>query len=215
MRYVSKALAAAVAAGTLAAAAQAQVYRCVDAQGRRITADRPIPECVDRVQQVVHASGVVRTVDPSLSEAQMASQREFQRQAALEQAAQKEAARTNRALRARYPTAASFEQQRMATLGPLQERVAFARRMHDELAGRHQAALIAHTGKGAKAGAPSTELEFTTQQLRYQQSMLKNYEEELRALTAQFDQHLVRLRVLWAEDAATAAAAATTTTQLR
>lgn len=212
MRYASKALAVALAAGTLAAAAHAQVYRCVDAQGRRLTSDRPIPECMDRVQQVVHASGVVRTVAPSLSESEAASQQELKRQAVLDQAAQRETARKDRALRARYPSPASFEQQRMASVRPLQDRVLFAQQILKSALDRHQLALSRHSGP---ATAPSAELEFTSQQVRYQQSMLRMYEEELRTVTAQFDQHLVRLRVLWAEDAATAAAAAAATTQLR
>lgn len=208
MRYASKALAAALAAGTLAAAAQAQVYRCVDAQGRRLTSDRPIPECMDRVQQVVHASGVVRTVGPSLSESEAASQQELKRQALVEQIAQRETARRDRALRARYPSPASFEQQRLATVTPLQERVAFAQQALKSALGRQQLALSRHTRAGS-------ELEFSSKQVRYQQGMLHIYEEELRTVTAQFDQHLVRLRVLWAEDAATAAAAAASTTQMR
>lgn len=212
MSYASKALAAALAAGAVAAAAQAPVYRCIDAQGRRLTSDRPIPECTDRAQQVVHANGVVRTVAPSLSDVEAAQQHALKRTAELDHAAQKETARRDRALRARYPSPASFEQQRQATLGPLQERVEFTQRALKMVLARHQLAL---SRQPRPVITPSAELEFTSQQVRYQQNMLRAYEEELRALTAQFDQQLARLRVLWAEDPATAAAAAAATTQLR
>lgn len=213
MRYASKALMAALLLGAAAAAqAQAQVYRCVDAQGRRLTSDRPIPDCMDRVQQVVHTNGVVRTVAPTLSEAEAATYQALRRQGEPDQASQKDAARRDRALRARYPSPASFEQQRNATLGPLQERVEFTQRALKAVTARHQLALSKRTGPAA---APSSELEFTAHQVRYQQNMLRAHEEELRALAAQFDQQLARLRVLWAEDPATAAAAAAAVTQLR
>ena len=36
------------------------IYTCVDAYGRRITSDRPIPECMDREQRQLSSSGVSR-----------------------------------------------------------------------------------------------------------------------------------------------------------
>lgn len=211
MRYASKALMAALLLGAAAAAqAQTQVYRCVDALGRRLTSDRPIPECMDRAQQVVHANGIVRTVAPALTEAEAVTRQALKRQGEPDQAAHTDAARRDRALRARYPSPASFEQQRSAALGPLQERVEFTRRALKGATARHELALSKRTGT-----TPGNELEFTSHQVRYQQNMLRAYEEELRALTAQFDQQLARLRVLWAEDPATAAAAAAAVTQLR
>ena len=69
-RWVLGAIAA--AAGTLAWA-QAQpvpggVYTCIDAKGRKLTADRPIVECIDREQKVLNPSGTVRAkVGPSLT----------------------------------------------------------------------------------------------------------------------------------------------------
>ena len=40
------------------------IYTCIDAKGRRITADRPIPECIDREQRELGSSGTVRRVVP-------------------------------------------------------------------------------------------------------------------------------------------------------
>lgn len=42
------------------APAQAQssgIYTCIDAQGKRHTADRPIPECLDREQRLLNRDG--------------------------------------------------------------------------------------------------------------------------------------------------------------
>ncbi len=50
--------------GQAPAAPSAGIYTCIDDKGRRITADRPIPECIDREQQVLNRDGSVRTVVP-------------------------------------------------------------------------------------------------------------------------------------------------------
>jgi len=53
-------LAAAWAGAALAQAGanQGSIYACTDAKGRRITADRPIADCVDREQRVLGNTGV-------------------------------------------------------------------------------------------------------------------------------------------------------------
>ena len=38
------------------------IYTCVDRQGRRLTADRPIAECLDREQRELNSSGTTRRV---------------------------------------------------------------------------------------------------------------------------------------------------------
>ena len=48
--------------------AQQGIYTCVDAKGRRITADRPIHDCNDREQSEMSSGGlVVRKIGPSLT----------------------------------------------------------------------------------------------------------------------------------------------------
>lgn len=44
------------------------IYVCVDAKGRKLTSDRPIPECIDREQRELGPSGSVRrTIAPTLT----------------------------------------------------------------------------------------------------------------------------------------------------
>ena len=65
---------ATVWAGAMPAQAQAPansggIYACTDANGRRITADRPIASCVDREQRVLGTTGVeLRRVGPTLTD---------------------------------------------------------------------------------------------------------------------------------------------------
>jgi len=74
-----------IAAGVLAAWlpgawAQAGIYTCVDAKGRRLTSDRPILDCLDREQTELSSSGkVVRKLGPSLTGEERAIEEEKQR----------------------------------------------------------------------------------------------------------------------------------------
>ena len=65
---------AALGLAVLAAGAAAQptkppvgIYTCTDSQGRRLTADRPIPECAHKEQQVLNGDGSVRAINASMS----------------------------------------------------------------------------------------------------------------------------------------------------
>ena len=60
-------LCAAVAAQTSPGALS--IYTCVDKQGRKLTSDRPIPECIDREQRELGPSGTLRRViGPTLTQ---------------------------------------------------------------------------------------------------------------------------------------------------
>ena len=80
---------------SLAVRAQAQkaagpsgIYSCIDASGRRITADRPIPECADREQRVLSPSGMVRErLGPVLTDQERAAREAQRRKEAEERAA--------------------------------------------------------------------------------------------------------------------------------
>ena len=74
LRGCSAVLGLLLAALGSAACAQAVVpgsgiYSCVDKNGRRLTSDRPIPECIDREQRELGPTGTVRRViGPTLTE---------------------------------------------------------------------------------------------------------------------------------------------------
>ena len=78
--------------GAELASAQSQgatggIYTCVDRNGRRLTADRPIPECLDREQRELSPSGITRRqIGPSLTELERAAQDAQNRKDAEERA---------------------------------------------------------------------------------------------------------------------------------
>ena len=71
-----------VAAAAMAAnLPEAGIYSCIDAQGRRLTADRPIAACVDREQRLLGPSGVERArLGPTLTDAERDAQAAQRRQ---------------------------------------------------------------------------------------------------------------------------------------
>ncbi len=89
------------------------VYTCIDAKGRKLTADRPIPECVDREQKVLNPSGTVRAkVGPTLTAQEKAELEQKEKRAQEEQGRAAEEKRRDRALLTRYPNKTVHDQER-------------------------------------------------------------------------------------------------------
>ena len=97
--------------------AQAAIYTCVDAQGRRITSDRPIAACMDREQRELSPSGSVRRVIPPEPTADERAALDAQRKAEAERNARlSEEKRRERALLSRYPNEAAHQRERAKAL---------------------------------------------------------------------------------------------------
>ncbi|MCE2970612.1 MAG: hypothetical protein LW847_10425 [Burkholderiales bacterium] len=108
---------AALLAATLPALAQRSIFVCTDAAGKRITADRPPPECAGREIRELNADGSLRRViEPPPTPEQRAAR-------AAEETRQKEAAERQReqtrrdlALLATYSSVAQIEAARARAL---------------------------------------------------------------------------------------------------
>ena len=78
----------------VAGSASAAIYSCVDGNGRRLTSDRPIPDCLARVQRLLTADGSIRqVVPPSMTVDEMAEADAKKRQAEADRVAQQDAIR--------------------------------------------------------------------------------------------------------------------------
>ncbi len=114
-------LLAALALAPMAAQAQGQtksasIYSC-EINGKRITSDRPIPECIAREQRVHNSDGSVREVRPPVPTADERAEIEArQQQEALARAQQREAIRRDRNLLQRFPNEAAHNKAREAAL---------------------------------------------------------------------------------------------------
>ena len=178
------------------------VYTCVDGKGRKLTADRPIPECTDREQKVLNPSGTVQArIGPTLT---------AQERAALEQKAKKEAEdaarigdekRRDRALLARYPSKAVHDNERTEALAQITVVVKAATTRSDELA-RQRVAIDAEMEfyKKDPSKAPAyirRQLEENIQSQAVQKRFIAEQEAESRRVNVRFDDELTRLRQLW------------------
>ena len=125
-----------VAAGLLAMApAQAEgIYSCEDARGRKLTADRPITDCLDREQRVLRGSGGERgRIGPSLSEKDSYLQEQRQRAAAQQRRQALDAQRREQALLQRYPRQELHDTEQRQALAALSERITIAVQRMDVL----------------------------------------------------------------------------------
>ena len=112
-------------AGVVPQVAQAQagapaamgIYTCVDAQGHRLTSDRPIADCISREQRVLNRDGSVqRVVPPTLTADERAEREAAERRAELARAGQADAVRRDRNLVARFPNEAAHRKSRESAL---------------------------------------------------------------------------------------------------
>jgi len=104
-----------LAASAQPAKAAAGIYTCVDANGRRLTADRPIVECAHKEQLLLNRDGSVRAVLPATLTSEERTEKEVRDRAAAEaRSAQGDAVRRDRNLMLRYPNEASHNHAREA-----------------------------------------------------------------------------------------------------
>lgn len=213
-------IAATLVLGTGASGAWAQkgIYTCVDSQGRRLTSDRPIQECIDREQKELSSSGTVRrTLGPSLTATERAALEEKQRAEIEERKRAAEDKRRDRALIARYPNQAAHDLERQKALASLGEVIKAAnRRLADLYEQRRK--LMVETEFYAKDPSKmplklKRELDENDKLIQGQQNFIANQEEEKKRANQRFDEELKKLKVLWAPPplAAPAPAPAATT----
>lgn len=94
-----------------------EIYICVDAQGRRLTSDRKIPECVDREQKILNPSGTVKAIVPPLLTTK--EQQALEEKAWAEQEARIRPLKEKKRLQAlliRYPNQTVHEKERAQAL---------------------------------------------------------------------------------------------------
>lgn len=198
-----------------AAWAQAQtpassIYTCVDRQGRRITSDRPIAECIDREQRELGPSGTVRrVVGPTLTEHERAALEAQRRKELDERSRVVEERRRERVLTARYPDKATHDIERDSAIALIDDVIEAANKRIGELA-RQRKALDTEMEFYRKdpAKAPMNlrrQLAENSESVEEQKRFLVAQEQEKRRVHQRFDAELAQLQRLWAAQQAVAA----------
>ena len=180
------------------------VYTCIDAKGRKLTADRPIAECTDREQKVLNPSGTLKAkVGPSLTAQEKLELEQKEKREAEERNRAAEEKRRDRALLTRYPNKGVHDQERAEALSQIDVVVRAATTRLKEL-DRQRAAIDEEMEfyKKDPARAPAylrRQQDENAQSQQVQRRFIADQEGEIRRVNARFDDELGRLKALWAQ----------------
>ena len=180
------------------------IFSCIDSRGRRLTSDRPIPECLDREQQELNSNGIVRRIVPpsytAEERAKIADQRRIEN---AEKSRIAEEKRRDRALLIRYPSKGVHDKERMEALTQIDEVIdAVDKRSKALVVQRREIELELEFYQNDINKAPAwlrRKIEDNADQLLVQQRFLSDQALEKKRVTARFDEELVKLRQLWGQ----------------
>jgi hypothetical protein len=178
------------------------IFTCTDAQGRRLTSDRPIFECMDREQRELSPTGTVRRViKPEATAAERAAEEVRARREQDEHLRVREERLRQRGLLTRYPNEAALEKERAIALGARDDRIATAqarktvlaqerRKLDQDLAAYRQSpnkvpALLKHSIELNEAQRVEQE-RFIAEQTQDKQQLITRFDEMRRQLLPQW-----------------------------
>lgn len=196
--WVSMALAQAPGA----ASNTAGVYSCVDAHGRRLTADRPIPQCIDREQRELSPLGTVRRViGPTLTEHERTALEVQRRKEQEERAQVAEDRRRERVLMSRYPNQVAHDAERTEAIVQIEAVSSAAAKRIIELHEQRKALDVEmEFYRKDTTKAPMSLRRMIAENeagVQEQQRFIANQEREKRRVHQRFDVELMQLRQLW------------------
>lgn len=177
------------------------IYTCVDASGKRRTADRPIYECNAIEQRVLNADGSVKRVlqpKQTLDERNDAEARE--RAVALARANRQDAIRRDRNLLVRYPNEAAHRKAREAGLDDLRKSLAQSNLRLKALAAERKPLIDESEFYVGRQLPIKLQLAIDSNDalVQAQNSLLQNLQVEATRINTLFDNEHERLVRLWA-----------------
>jgi len=188
---------AAIAAGTDKADRQS-IYSCTTPDGRRLSSDRPIRECIDQMQRLLNHDGSTRAmVPPAQSDIEKAQEAERRRREYEARLQREDAARRDIGLLVRYPEPSVHDRARAAALEPSQRGIDATLERMVELNARKRA-YDERIAKGeALTSAERRELGDLEAQTAAQSSVLRLHQSEHDRVAQRFDEERARLERLW------------------
>ncbi len=176
------------------------IYTCIDDKGRRLTADRPIPECSAKEQQVLNRDGSLRAIHPPTLTADERADKEARERAEKEaRAAASDAVRRDRNLMARYPTEAAHNRARESALDSVRLAVKATELRMRELATERKPLRDEAEFYQGKPLPPRLKaaIDANDAAADAQRAAATNQETELGRINKLYDAELERLRKLW------------------
>ncbi|MBA4327206.1 MAG: DUF4124 domain-containing protein [Polaromonas sp.] len=178
------------------------IYSCIDGKGRRITADRPIAECMDRTQKQLSGTGLVkREIAPSLTTDERAALEQKEKAANEQRAREAEEKKRDLALLTRYPNRAAHDQERAAALIQVEEAIkASAKRAQELVEQRKAINADLEFYKATPGRAPASlkrRLDENESSVAAQKRLVAEQEAEKKRVNLRFDEELAKLKPFW------------------
>lgn len=178
------------------------IYTCTDAQGRRLTSDRPIAACIDREQRELNRDGTLkRVIAPTLTALEREAREAQEREAAQQRQRERDALRRDQALITRYPDKAAHDAGRADELTQAELVVATIESRIAELAAERKQLneeMEFYAKDPSKAPAKlQRALRENTEAVQTQRRAIAAQREEQARIHARFDAEAQRLQPLW------------------
>ena len=177
------------------------IYTCTDANGKRLTSDRPIVGCIDRDQRVLNADGSVKhTITRTLTSEERAEKEAREREASSQHVTRQDAVRRDRNLMIRFPNAAAHQRAREAALDDVRKAMKTSEARLDLLA-EERKPLIDETEFYVARPMPAKLrrlLDANDASTDAQRALIQDRRSEGERINALYDTELERLRQLWA-----------------
>jgi hypothetical protein len=177
------------------------IYSCVTVDGKRLTSDRPIIECLSREQRLLNRDGSLnRIVPPSFTAEERAEREAIARRQEASRVALQDAIRRDRNLVSRYPDEAAHRRAREAALDTVRLAMRTSESRQRELASERKPLLEeAEFYKGKPLPAKlRQQLDANDAATEAQRAAVQNQQAELERINRLYDIELMRLRKLWA-----------------
>lgn len=183
------------------------IYTCVDAQGRKLTSDRPIAACMDREQRELSPSGTLRRIiPPQLTAAEREALAARAAAEAAERARLEDEQRRDRVMLTRYPNEDAHNRARAGAQEQVNAVITAIQRRTEELLKQRKeidAEMEFYQRDPSKAPAWLLRRSQENHQLQAEQDKrLTEQEAEKRRINDRFDEELAKLRQLWAAQVA-------------
>jgi hypothetical protein len=180
------------------------IFTCVDAKGRRLTADRPIAECTDREQKELSATGTVkRKIGPTLTADERAAEEDKNRKAIEERNRHAEEKKRDRALLVRHPDQRSHDKERAGALAAADDAIVLAKKNLEDLSRQRRkldTELEFYQSNPSKVpGVLRRQVEENNEHTEAQKRFIADQDKEKARINARFDEELVKLKQLWAQ----------------
>ncbi len=177
------------------------IFTCTDAQGRKLTSDRLIAECIGREQRVLNRDGSLQRIIPPTMTADERAEFEAREQKRLaELKAQQEAVRRDRNLMQRFPNQAAHQKAREAALDDIRKSVQSSESRLKTLGAERKPLMDeAEFYAGKKMPAQlRQQLDANDAATDAQQALVQNQQAEIGRINALYDAELAHLKKLWA-----------------